>query len=338
MLIGATLSFIFLIGGGVYAFKLYVQSKDTKVNGNIYQPNNPQVSFNEYKRIHNEKIEEIKRKKDSIRAYVEQVIKDGSKGHGYPLGTMPGGLIKDINETKKISNYIANGLKGDRPSYFNACVACHGEDGKGNNGQAPDLLKLPIYNGLVKKKSKGVAYAPSLNKQNNFNYSDPLKQYSAEIATTINRYAIEVGQEGVTTDDIFKFIKQVKNRYDEDTFELFKTQLKDSLSKLLDYGKSFKNSNEDINYAIKWQDYLVWFKEDFSNQLEQEKEKYNSSVNRLERLRSEKMNKAFEAKTKLFSLLSTMGIALIVFILFTMILVLFKIEFNTRSKIAGQDQ
>ena len=338
MLIGATLSFVFLIGGGIYAFKLYVQSKDTKVSGNIYQPKDPKISFDEYKTIHNKKIEELKRKKESIRAYVEQIIKDGSKDHGYPLGSMPGGLIKDLNETKKIAKYIANGLKGKRPNYFNACVACHGEDGKGNNGQAPDLLKLPIYNGLVKKKSKGVAYAPSLNKQNSFNYSDPLKQYSAEIATMINRYAIEVGQQGVTVDDIFKYIKQVKRRYDEDTFYLFKNQLKDGLNKLIDYGKSFKNSKEDEDYAIKWEEFIIWFKEDFDNQLAKEKEKYNSSVNRLERLRSEKMNKAFEAKTKLFSLLSTMGIALIVFILFTMILVLFKIEFNTRNKIVGQEE
>ena len=46
MLIGATMAFVFLIGGGIYAFKLYKTSRDTQtINGNIYQAKEPEVSF-----------------------------------------------------------------------------------------------------------------------------------------------------------------------------------------------------------------------------------------------------------------------------------------------------
>jgi cytochrome c oxidase cbb3-type subunit 3 len=30
-------------------------------------------------------------------------------------------------------------MKGEKPASFSACASCHGEDGKGNNGMAPNL-------------------------------------------------------------------------------------------------------------------------------------------------------------------------------------------------------
>ena len=36
---------------------------------------------------------------------------------------------------------VAGGLKGEKPAAFSACASCHGEDGKGMNGMAPNLVK-----------------------------------------------------------------------------------------------------------------------------------------------------------------------------------------------------
>ncbi len=69
---------------------------------------------------------------------VLDVINNGSKGLGYPMGEMPGGLASG-DDAKAISAYVAGGLKGERPASFSACTSCHGEDGKGQGGQSPNL-------------------------------------------------------------------------------------------------------------------------------------------------------------------------------------------------------
>ncbi len=65
-------------------------------------------------------------------------IKKGSKGLGYPMGEMPAGLVGDA-DAKVIADWIAGGMQGEKPAAFSACSSCHGEDGKGLGGQAPDL-------------------------------------------------------------------------------------------------------------------------------------------------------------------------------------------------------
>jgi cytochrome c oxidase cbb3-type subunit 3 len=69
---------------------------------------------------------------------VLDVINDGSKGLGYPMGEMPGGLVSG-EDAKAIAAYVAGGLKGQQPASFSACTSCHGADGKGLGGQSPDL-------------------------------------------------------------------------------------------------------------------------------------------------------------------------------------------------------
>ena len=69
---------------------------------------------------------------------VLDVIKNGSKGLGYPLGEMPAGLLSG-DEAKKVAEYVANGMKGEQPAEFATCTGCHGADGKGMGGMAPDL-------------------------------------------------------------------------------------------------------------------------------------------------------------------------------------------------------
>ena len=86
MLIGATLAFVFLIAGSLYAVKLYIASKDTYVKKDLYYPKDPNVSFESFKAIHEEKIDRLKQKRDEIKTYVLKVINEGSSGHGYSLG------------------------------------------------------------------------------------------------------------------------------------------------------------------------------------------------------------------------------------------------------------
>jgi len=73
-------------------------------------------------------------------AHVAYVIKNGSKGLGYPGGDMPAGLMSDPNEIKTVSNYVMNGMTGAGADLYNMyCASCHGEDGTGMYGTFPNL-------------------------------------------------------------------------------------------------------------------------------------------------------------------------------------------------------
>jgi len=332
MLIGAAVAFVFLIGGGIYAIKLYNTSNDTEVEENIYQSKAPKVSFDNYKNIFEQKLKAKKEQREKIEKYILDIISKGSKGHGYPISNMPSGLLKN-KRAKKVAFYVSSELSGNRPIDFKACASCHGEDGKGMNGQAPSLLELPIYNGLVSSKSSNKTY-PASNSNNNYKYSNPLKSYSANITSIINRYAINTNQEGITVDDTFSLIKDLKKQYNVETFSLLKQQLKQELTSLLNYSKTYKTENNSTNLTIiKWKDFITWFLKDFNNQLKIENQKYKHSLQILENKKYSKQSEASRAKIELLQLLMALGTALIVFILLTMILVLFKIEANTRKNI-----
>jgi len=72
------------------------------------------------------------------KAGVLDTIKNGSKGLGFPMGDMPAGLLSG-DAAEKVAEYVANGMKGDQPAEFATCAGCHGADGKGMNGMAPDI-------------------------------------------------------------------------------------------------------------------------------------------------------------------------------------------------------
>lgn len=76
-------------------------------------------------------------------------IMHGSKGMNFPLGEMPAGLL-DRASAKAVAAYMAKEVsalkKTKNPdlvatgeSLWPTCAACHGEDGKGMSGNAPDL-------------------------------------------------------------------------------------------------------------------------------------------------------------------------------------------------------
>lgn len=330
MLVGTTIAFVALIFGGIYAFNLYNISQDTHVSDTAYQPKNPEVSFEEYKRIQNEQINRQRLEKKKIKQYVLRVITNGSKGHGFPLGSMPSNMIKGEN-AKVVAEYIASNLSTNKPEAFGACAACHGINGKGMNGRSPSLLKLPIYNGLVAKIENETEYAPSESNNDVPQYIEPLMRYTSKIAGSINKYAILVGQEGVEVIKLFDFFNGLSKKYTTQDFSLLKEQLSNGLNNLLQYGKAYKKSQKNTNEAIVWKEYISWFINDFDAQLAQEAKKYENSMHEIEQKKNQKLNRSAEAERELLQVLAGLGTVLLTFILLTMILVLFKIESNTRK-------
>jgi len=69
---------------------------------------------------------------------VLDVIAKGSNQLGYPMGAMPPMLAQGA-DAEAIATYVAGGMQGAAPAAFATCVACHGSDGKGNNGAAPNI-------------------------------------------------------------------------------------------------------------------------------------------------------------------------------------------------------
>ena len=76
------------------------------------------------------------------------VIKNGSAAlgnangqFGYPMGMMPAGLLSGA-DAEAVAEYVANGFKGNDKGaelFQSTCASCHGPDGTGMNGMAPNL-------------------------------------------------------------------------------------------------------------------------------------------------------------------------------------------------------
>lgn len=87
-------------------------------------------------------------------AGIEDAIINGSEGMEYPLGMMSkaADLGIDNNTAKAIAAYVAKEISAIKSTKnenlvwqgreaFGVCASCHGEDGKGMDGSAPDLTK-----------------------------------------------------------------------------------------------------------------------------------------------------------------------------------------------------
>ena len=72
------------------------------------------------------------------KAQILAAIANGSNQLGYAIGAMPPMLAQGA-DAEAIATYVAGGMQGTAPAAFTTCVACHGSDGKGNNGMAPNL-------------------------------------------------------------------------------------------------------------------------------------------------------------------------------------------------------
>lgn len=99
---------------------------------------------------------------------IYNVITKGSKGLGYDFGEMPKGedLGIDNESAKAIAAYVAKELSGIKQTknealvakgkeLFANCASCHGEDGKGMDGGAPDLTKYGTSDFVVDVLNRG---------------------------------------------------------------------------------------------------------------------------------------------------------------------------------------
>lgn len=104
-------------------------------------------------------------------------VMNGSKGLNYDLGEMPGGLLTQ-ESAKAVSAYVAKELSGIKVTKypqlvemgreeFVTCSACHGEDGKGMDGAAPDLTKYGTSSFVVDVLNRGkegfIGHMPSFS-------------------------------------------------------------------------------------------------------------------------------------------------------------------------------
>ncbi|AKF26053.1 cytochrome C oxidase subunit III [Sulfurovum lithotrophicum] len=83
-------------------------------------------------------------------------IKNGSNQLGYQMGAMPP-MMAQGKDAEEIAVWISGGMKGKQPAAFAACASCHGPDGKGMNGMAPNLAEYDntIVEHVVKNGKKG---------------------------------------------------------------------------------------------------------------------------------------------------------------------------------------
>ncbi len=128
---------------------------------------------------------------------IENTIKNGSKGLGFPMGEMPAGLA-DAATAKKIAAYVLNQVSeakipadaatvaAGKAAFDTTCVSCHGADGKGQNGMAPNLSeygtpKFIANTVLVKGKKGHIGTMPSFEKSGLLN-----KTQFLAVATYVN--------------------------------------------------------------------------------------------------------------------------------------------------------
>lgn len=117
-------------------------------------------------------------------ASVKDVVLNGSAAIGtnpagnlgYMMGAMPdrnglfnattGGMITDA-EIDIVANYVANGMQGEGSDVFaGACASCHGVDGAGMSGMAPNLHTYDdtlVANVLKHGKKSSIGAMPSFD-------------------------------------------------------------------------------------------------------------------------------------------------------------------------------
>ncbi len=97
------------------------------------------------------------------KAQVLYVIKNGSHYFKYPMGAMPPNMAQG-KAAEDVAAYVAGGLKGKAPAAWATCAGCHGQDGTGNGGQAPNLKAFDdtlIHNVLTHGKHGSIGQMPS---------------------------------------------------------------------------------------------------------------------------------------------------------------------------------
>ena len=109
---------------------------------------------------------------------IVNTVVNGSKGLNYPLGEMPAGML-DAESAKAVASYIMAEISEKKSTknpelvesgkaLFATCAGCHGEDGMGMAGMAPDLSKYgttTMVSEVLNKGKKGhIGMMPSFKK------------------------------------------------------------------------------------------------------------------------------------------------------------------------------
>jgi cytochrome c oxidase subunit II len=72
-------------------------------------------------------------------------------------GLKDNGFSGSSADVEEVASYVAGGMKGTQPASFATCAMCHGEDGKGNYGAAPNLVEYdaPLLRAVLDNGKKG---------------------------------------------------------------------------------------------------------------------------------------------------------------------------------------
>jgi hypothetical protein len=295
----------------------------------------PSVSFDEVMDTDKDRVERFQ----SLKVYVYSVIQNGSKGHGYAMGAMPKNVIKN-KKGIDVAAYVANGLEGEVPNNFSKCIACHGVDGRGNNGAAPSLILLPIYNhqrALVKfnieeeKKLTIEEEAKSRKLLELRAKRTPREIKLDHIMTNINKYALHVGQNGTSREGLVSFILQNSGNVLENYMENYLDQLLTATDKLLNYGYTLSKKEKFGVNAMDWRSFIEEFTMKFTKDIKEELSKDYKHSSEQDKFENEKINRAIAAQTQLMVVGMAIGGAIILFLLLTLILIFIKVEKNTRK-------
>ncbi len=323
---GATVAFLVLVGALIYAMYLFRVSTDRDIDAVQYTQKRPQVNYEEVMAD-----DEARRKAFlALKTYVYSVIKNGSEGHGYPIEKMKGNIVTG-KDAEILSVFVAKKLEGHYPEAFSKCTSCHGVDGEGNSGMAPNLKVLPIYNHLRTKVANPKKALSNMKKKQVQKPSRSKWDKHIDILTSnINHYAIEVEQDGVSREDMDTMMRRITRQLDYP--DAYIDQLITATDKLLIYGKQYAKANYSYD-AISWREFLRSFTEKYAAFEQREREKAREIAAENDRRRAEKIAQSNAAQLRLLTVLSVVGVTIIAFLLLTLILVMMKIERNTRRSL-----
>jgi hypothetical protein len=325
----ATLAIIAVVGGLVYALMLYAKSKDTTIDRKYYEIKLPEVTFEEVMEVDKNRRKEIAQ----IKTYVYNVIKNGSGGHGYAFGKMPKEIIAGKN-AEEVSSFIANRLSSKTiPKGFSNCIDCHGLDGGGNNGKSPNLKILPIFNG---QQPTVAEYVSSTEEKKVYEVPLVIKSDMDinidHIISNINRYALKVGQDGIKKTKMKNTLYKNTRHYRDKIYKkLYLKHLRDRTNKLLVYGDSYPQEKIYAIPALDWNEFIGVFTKKFNEHIENELYKSNEVQSEQDRILRKKKSDARYADMQLLITVSSIGMALGVFLLLTLILIMIRVEKNTRK-------
>ncbi|MSN96138.1 cytochrome C oxidase Cbb3 [Campylobacter sp. FMV-PI01] len=129
-----------------------------------------------------------------------EAIHKGSKGLDYPLGEMPADNLTG-QDAKAVAAFVAKEISAIKSTkhpelvkqgraQWGVCAACHGDDGKGMDGMAPDLTKYGSAEFVVEVLNRGkhgfIGQMPNFG-NNGRGLSDIQKRAVGEYISTLSK-------------------------------------------------------------------------------------------------------------------------------------------------------